>query len=218
MTFPPPDPAVAPPAEPASRAPHGRPATSGQSASATTVGSGAPLPASSALASTPSQAGPTGRKRPGQSTVTARTGAPNLPDPLGDNVVGERSVVPPIQQGKSRTALTNELNAEPVAGTVPAAPGGDLFIDAVLAQSYRHFFGPTSQPAVPPRQQVISITRLMEKLVYLKPADQALVREAFQFSDEAHLGQYRQSGEPYITHPVAAVSYTHLTLPTNREV
>ena len=43
----------------------------------------------------------------------------------------------------------------------------------------------------------------MEKLSYLKPADQALVREAFQFSDEAHLGQYRQSGEPYITHPVA---------------
>lgn len=87
--------------------------------------------------------------------MNARTGAPNLPDPLGDNVVGERAVVPPIQQGKARAALANDLVAEPVAGTVPATAGGELFIDAVLAQSYRHFFGPTSQPAVPPRQQVI---------------------------------------------------------------
>ncbi|MFP3747540.1 HD domain-containing protein, partial [Achromobacter sp. SIMBA_011] len=29
------------------------------------------------------------------------------------------------------------------------------------------------------------------------------VKAAFHFSDEAHLGQYLQSGEPYITHPVA---------------
>ncbi|MGO4611301.1 guanosine-3',5'-bis(diphosphate) 3'-pyrophosphohydrolase, partial [Variovorax sp. 2RAF20] len=86
--------------------------------------------------------------------------------------VGERSVVPPLQ-GKSRAGLANDLVAEPIEGTLPAAPAGELFIDAVLAQSYRHFFGPTSQPAVPPRQQVISISRLMETLTYLKPADQA---------------------------------------------
>jgi GTP pyrophosphokinase/guanosine-3',5'-bis(diphosphate) 3'-pyrophosphohydrolase len=29
------------------------------------------------------------------------------------------------------------------------------------------------------------------------------VREAYRFADEAHLGQYRASGEPYITHPIA---------------
>ncbi|MDF7169923.1 HD domain-containing protein, partial [Escherichia coli] len=74
---------------------------------------------------------------------------------------------------------------------------------AVLEQTYRHLFGPTSQPAAPPRQQVVSISGLTEKLSYLKPADLKLVKEAFHFSDEAHLGQYRQSGEPYITHPVA---------------
>ncbi|WP_164125677.1 HD domain-containing protein, partial [Stenotrophomonas maltophilia] len=48
-----------------------------------------------------------------------------------------------------------------------------------------------------------SISGLTEKLSYLKPADLKLVKEAFHFSDEAHLGQYHQSGEPYITHPVA---------------
>ncbi len=144
----------------------------------------------------------------GETRAAARTGAPNMPDPLGDDVVGERAVAPAMAPAKGRTATVPAAQPREadsgVAVAAPAAQAADgLFIDAVLAQTYRHFFGPTSQPAVPPRQQVISIAGLMEKLNYLKPADQALVREAFQFSDEAHLGQYRQSGEPYITHPVA---------------
>ncbi len=108
--------------------------------------------------------------------MTARTGAPNLPDPLGNDVVGERAVVPPMAQGKARMAASAAVEEAPTA-----LAGDSLFIDAVLAQSYRHFFGPTSQPAVPPRQQVISIARLMEKLAYLKAPDQVRVREAFQF-------------------------------------
>jgi guanosine-3',5'-bis(diphosphate) 3'-pyrophosphohydrolase len=38
---------------------------------------------------------------------------------------------------------------------------------------------------------------------YLKPADFARLEEAYRFSDRAHHGQYRKSGEPYIHHPVA---------------
>src|SRR5512147_470544 len=41
---------------------------------------------------------------------------------------------------------------------------------------------------------------------YLPPPDVALVERAFQFSDSAHRGQYRKSGEPYITHPLAVAS------------
>ena len=76
-------------------------------------------------------------------------------------------------------------------------------IAAMLEQSGRHLFGPTFAPANPPKQQVVSITGLTAKLDYLKPAELKLVKQAFHFADEAHLGQYRQSGEPYITHPLA---------------
>jgi len=76
-------------------------------------------------------------------------------------------------------------------------------IATLLAQSSRHLFGPTSAPTLPLKHQVVSIERLISKLTYLKPDDIVQVKKAFQFSDAAHLGQYRHSGEPYITHPVA---------------
>src|SRR5258706_15981448 len=41
---------------------------------------------------------------------------------------------------------------------------------------------------------------------YLLPPDVALVERAFAFSEHAHQGQFRRSGEPYITHPLAVAS------------
>jgi guanosine-3',5'-bis(diphosphate) 3'-pyrophosphohydrolase len=38
---------------------------------------------------------------------------------------------------------------------------------------------------------------------YLKPQDVARLAEAYRFSEAAHAGQTRQSGEPYISHPLA---------------
>lgn len=76
-------------------------------------------------------------------------------------------------------------------------------IATLLAQSSRHLFGPTSAPALPLKHQVVSIDGLISKLGYLKPDEVALIKQAFHFADAAHLGQYRHSGEPYITHPVA---------------
>ena len=51
--------------------------------------------------------------------------------------------------------------------------------------------------------EAASFAALTEKLAYLSKADLKLVREAYKFSDAAHLGQYRASGQPYITHPIA---------------
>ena len=48
-----------------------------------------------------------------------------------------------------------------------------------------------------------SFATLTKKLAYLSTADIRKVREAYKFADEAHLGQFRASGLPYITHPIA---------------
>ena len=53
------------------------------------------------------------------------------------------------------------------------------------------------------RPAVDTFAALTERLGYLSKAELRQVREAFKFADEAHLGQFRASGEPYITHPIA---------------
>jgi GTP pyrophosphokinase len=51
-----------------------------------------------------------------------------------------------------------------------------------------------------------SFAALTAKLDYLGTADIEQVRRAYRFADEAHLGQLRNSGEPYITHPIAVAA------------
>ncbi len=51
--------------------------------------------------------------------------------------------------------------------------------------------------------EVATFAALADKLGYLSKAELKQVREAFKFADEAHLGQFRASGQPYITHPIA---------------
>ncbi|UOF93989.1 MAG: bifunctional (p)ppGpp synthetase/guanosine-3',5'-bis(diphosphate) 3'-pyrophosphohydrolase [Bordetella sp.] len=51
---------------------------------------------------------------------------------------------------------------------------------------------------------VVSFSSLSEILrTYLDPKDIEYVREAYRFADKAHLGQFRSSGSPYISHPLA---------------
>jgi RelA/SpoT family (p)ppGpp synthetase len=49
----------------------------------------------------------------------------------------------------------------------------------------------------------VPITDLRQHLGYLKPSDVGRIEEAYQFSSTAHQGQFRKSGLPYISHPVA---------------
>jgi GTP diphosphokinase / guanosine-3',5'-bis(diphosphate) 3'-diphosphatase len=51
-----------------------------------------------------------------------------------------------------------------------------------------------------------SFAGLEAKLDYLGPADVELIRAAYRFADQAHLGQMRNNGEPYITHPIAVAT------------
>src|SRR5437868_1789756 len=47
------------------------------------------------------------------------------------------------------------------------------------------------------------LLRESERFGYLKPKDVSRLEEAYRFSEAAHSGQTRQSGEPYISHPLA---------------
>jgi len=61
-----------------------------------------------------------------------------------------------------------------------------------------------SAPPEPAPPVVVSFAQLTDRLKkYLPSAEVARIKEAFRFADAAHLGQFRKSGEPYITHPVA---------------
>lgn len=51
-----------------------------------------------------------------------------------------------------------------------------------------------------------SIAGLIAKLDYLSRSDIEHVRQAYRFADQAHLGQLRNNGEPYITHPIAVAT------------
>ncbi|MEB0060048.1 bifunctional (p)ppGpp synthetase/guanosine-3',5'-bis(diphosphate) 3'-pyrophosphohydrolase [Variovorax sp. LG9.2] len=51
-----------------------------------------------------------------------------------------------------------------------------------------------------------SFAALTARLDYLNAEDTEQVRRAYRFADEAHLGQLRNSGEPYITHPIAVAA------------
>ncbi len=51
-----------------------------------------------------------------------------------------------------------------------------------------------------------SFAGLTAKLDYLPTPDLEQVRMAYRFADQAHLGQFRNSGEPYITHPIAVAT------------
>jgi GTP pyrophosphokinase len=70
-------------------------------------------------------------------------------------------------------------------------------------------FKPTTKPVISPaaaNAAAASFAALTEKLSYLNTEGLDTVRRAYRYADEAHLGQMRNSGEPYITHPIAVAA------------
>ncbi|MDZ7919429.1 bifunctional (p)ppGpp synthetase/guanosine-3',5'-bis(diphosphate) 3'-pyrophosphohydrolase [Rhodoferax sp.] len=63
-----------------------------------------------------------------------------------------------------------------------------------------------TSPAAAANAAAASFAGLTAKLDYLSPSDVEQVRLAYRFADEAHLGQLRNNGEPYITHPIAVAA------------
>lgn len=55
--------------------------------------------------------------------------------------------------------------------------------------------------------KVVTVKELLDRCrLYLSKADIEKIHSAFRLADAAHLGQFRKSGEAYITHPVSVAS------------
>ena len=70
---------------------------------------------------------------------------------------------------------------------------------------------PTPRPERMSAEQAATVSAnafagLMEHLGYLDATSIEQVREAYAFADLAHSDQWRSSGEPYITHPIAVTA------------
>ena len=51
-----------------------------------------------------------------------------------------------------------------------------------------------------------AVTLFKEWSGYLKPDDVSRIESAYHFSEAAHNGQFRASGDPYISHPLAVAN------------
>ena len=78
----------------------------------------------------------------------------------------------------------------PLLHPLPATPASDA----------------TAERAAVANAAAASFAALMGKLDYLSDADIEMVRRAYRMADQAHLGQWRKNGEPYITHPIAVAA------------
>ncbi len=65
---------------------------------------------------------------------------------------------------------------------------------------------PPAPPAyiITPEQSLQLLLAVVES--YLTPADIANIERAFAVAEAAHVGQYRKSGEAYVTHPIAVAT------------
>ena len=48
----------------------------------------------------------------------------------------------------------------------------------------------------------ITLEKLLEKIKTYNEEEVNIIKKAYEYADNLHYGQYRQSGEPYITHPL----------------
>jgi len=106
------------------------------------------------------------------------------------------------------TSADPPVPALPLDDTVGLKPGFARRAAEALRKArsavWRSDAAADAQPPTALERQVISFADLTDRLkVYMSSGDIQKVKAAFRFSDAAHLGQFRKSGEPYITHPIA---------------
>ena len=94
--------------------------------------------------------------------------------------------------GFTVTSSRSGSTPKPSSAVSPASNGHSPLAPSATPASYH---APAAGVSLAPLTETISL--------YLSPEDVRRVRDAYRFSDESHLGQFRASGEAYISHPIA---------------
>ena len=125
-----------------------------------------------------------------------------MPGPAGTFVSALREKAKGVQRDDGPVSFDTQsgagrFDAPPLSLNRPSTDTGELNIaDHTLIQD--------GFASVADERKVVSLATLMQKAGdYLAEDDLRRIREAYRFSDQAHLGQFRSSGEPYISHPIA---------------
>ena len=106
----------------------------------------------------------------------------------------------PAERRREPTVVVKRAPKETKAPVEPK-PIHEILLPTSLPDADLPLFTPTQPPAI------VSASSLVERCrQYMSEDDVEKIREAYRYADSAHLGQFRKSGEPYITHPIAVAS------------
>jgi GTP pyrophosphokinase len=102
-----------------------------------------------------------------------------------------------LQQAGASAAVLAQQSA-----VKKSAPGNGVAVNAAADPAELKPIAPLAAPPDP--SGIVTLAPLTYAAgQYLGEADLRRLREAYRLADSAHLGQFRSSGEPYISHPLA---------------
>jgi guanosine-3',5'-bis(diphosphate) 3'-pyrophosphohydrolase len=123
------------------------------------------------------------------------------PSHLGTSV-SSRSLASPVSAAP--VAQSAAPLASPDRFHLPESPSGRQLAAAQNIEVAEHALLQDGFANIADERKIVSLATLMQRAgEYLGEEDLRRIREAYRFSDQAHLGQFRSSGEPYISHPIA---------------
>ena len=116
---------------------------------------------------------------------------------------GQESHADPVGPATKEPLLGEAV--EPAGGTSRFADGSDELLGRASSAEYSFAGARDAEPApvfriATPEQRFAVLQEATSS--YLSDDDQRLLERAFEFASEAHKGQTRKSGEPFIAHPV----------------
>ena len=118
-------------------------------------------------------------------------------DEVAADLAGDANAAEAVDTVHPNVTPVAAVNGEPKeALTPPKAPGSGSFVRSGLA-----WFASRGRSSIPEIEPLIRAVK-----AHHPRADTQTIERAYRTAEKWHAGQYRKSGEPYVTHPVAVAT------------